>query len=100
MIYIVTFEIHQNCQIHSFVYHTEARNAQDACTIAKQAWAETDHTGHMFHLHAVKHHGNDIDLLHVVTWKGTHLHGSEVMRRFFSTDVRTWRVSGRNLYSF
>ena len=98
MIYIVTFEIHKDCAIHEFVYHCKAKNAKEACATAREAWASDGHTGYMFHLHGTRSRVQDASLLHVVTWKGTHRNGEEVMNTFISTDSRTWRVSGRNLY--
>ena len=98
MLYIVTFEVHKDCKIHDFVYHCDARNAKDACETAKKAWTDSDHTAHMFHLHGIKSKVQDAKLLSITTWKGTRLTGDEIMDTFVSTDLRTWRVSGRNLY--
>lgn len=98
MIYIVTFEVHKDCRIHDFVYYCDAKNAKDACETARKAWADSEHSAHMFHLHGVKSTVQDPNLVRVTSWRGTHRKGDEVMNTFISTDVRTWRVSGRNLY--
>ena len=100
MIYVVTFEVHKNCQIHSFVYHCEAKNAKEACAIAKQAWQDEERKEHMFHIHAVRSKRQAPGLLNVKTRASTTVQGEEVMNRFISTDLRTWRVSGRNLYGW
>ncbi len=97
MIYIVTFEIHRDCQIQSWVFHCTARNAKEACATARQEWTTRKHKGHQFAIHAVRSRAQGADLLNVKTWRGE-VKGADVLDRFLETDFYAWRVDGRNLY--
>ena len=98
MIYIVTFEIHRNCQIKNMVFYCKAKNAKEACVIAKGLWQLCGGQGHQFHIHAVKSRIQDQEYLGVRNWKGQEVKGGGLLNRFICTNSRTWRVNGRNLY--
>lgn len=94
-IYIVTYEIHRDCQIQAFVYHCEAQNAKDACEIAKQTWKGKSH---MFHVHAVKSRIQDTDCISVKTWQNSVIRGADVMNKHIMLDFYTWRVNGKSVF--
>ena len=106
-IYIVTFEIHKDCQIKEYVYHCQAQNAKEACEIARhggfygktECKANKKLMGHMFHVHAVKSRVQDIEKLTVRTWKGNTFTGDQVMNAYICVDFHAWRINGRNLYA-
>lgn len=95
-IYIVTFEIHRNCQIQQWVYYCEAQNAKDACEIAKATWSLKSH---MFHIHAVKSTKQDTKALCVRAWTGIEYKWLDVMGWHIMVDFKTWRINGRNVYA-
>lgn len=88
-IYIVTFEIHRNCQIWNYVFHCEAKNAKDACALARRNWKMD--AGHQFHIHATRSRISDRNLLKVRTWKNTTVDGLNCMDRYIMIDCKTWR---------
>lgn len=96
-IYIVTFEIHKDCQIKFYVYHCQAKNAKEAVEKAKAGWLS--HIGHQFHLHAVKSRIQDTKAIYVRSVLNTLYEGESVMGKFIITDIKTWRINGRNLYA-
>lgn len=99
MIYFATFEIHDHCQIRSMIYHCEAKNAKEAKEAARKFWTSLcGFKGYPFHLYAKKSRIQDIDLLRVRGWDGKEYSKDYVMNHVFCTDIRTWRVNGRNLY--
>lgn len=95
-LYIVTFETHRNCQVQSWYYYCQAKNAKEACEIAKRTWT---HEWHMFHVHAVKSRVQDANLLLVSTWKGNTYKGQNAIGKHIMVSFRTWRINGRNLYA-
>lgn len=96
MLYIVTFEIHRNCQVQEWYYYCQSKNAKEACEIAKRTWT---HEWHMFHVHAVKSRVQDSNLLLVSTWKGNVYKGQNAIGKHIMISFRTWRINGRNLYA-
>ena len=99
MIYFVTFEIHENCQIKDYIFHCEAKNAKEAKETARKFWSSLRGIkGYQFHLYGKKSNIQDISLLRVRGWNGTEYSGEYVMNHAFCTNFRTWRVNGRNLY--
>lgn len=94
-IYIVTYEIHRDCQIQSFVYYCEAQNAKDACEIAKQTWKSKSH---QFHIHAIKSRTQDTDYISVKTWQNSIIRGADVMNKHIMLDFYTWRVNGKSVF--
>lgn len=95
-LYIVTFEIHRNCQVQEWYYYCQAKNAKEASEIAKRTWT---HEWHMFHVHAVKSRVQDANLLLVSTWKGNTYKGQDAIGKHIMISFRTWRINGRNLYA-
>ena len=87
-IYIVTFELHKDCQVQNMVYHCMATTAKEASEIAKRNWTRKEH---MFHVHAVRSRINDQRLLTVRTWKGREIKGEDVMNHAHMTNFHTWR---------
>jgi hypothetical protein len=88
-IYIVTFEIHKDCQIRNFVYHCNANNAKDACMQARECWNSKN--GHQFHVHAVRSKIQDPSLLQVRNWRGLTQTGRDIMYYYIMLDAKTWR---------
>lgn len=87
MIYYVTFQTQKNRVMTYIMFHCEAKNAKEACAIAKQAWTERGRTEHQFHLYAHKSRIQDQTLLGVIDWKGGRHNGVAVMDRFIATDA-------------
>lgn len=96
-IYIVTFEIHKDCQIKNYVYYCHAQNAKEAVAKAKDGWRS--HIGHQFNLHAVKSRVQDTKAISVRSVMNTLYEGESVIGKFILTDLHTWRINGRNLYA-
>ena len=94
-IYIVTFEIHRDCQIQQLVYYCEAQNAKDACEIAKATWR---HKSHMFHVHAVKSRIQAIDAISIKSWQGNEYKGQNALNKHIMLDFYTWRVNGKSVF--
>lgn len=101
MIYFATFETHWNCQIQSHVWHGEARNATEAKQKCREHWnhiyRSEKKTPYQFHLYAKRSRIQDKSKLCVHDWLNRKYSGTNVMG-FIMTDIRTWRVNGRNLY--
>lgn len=96
MIYIVTYEIHRDCMIHSMACHVQAKNAKEACAAARMT---RKGKGYMFHVHGTRSRVQDENLLCVKTWKGTEVKGPACLDAHLCTDSRAWRINGRNLYA-
>ena len=91
MIYFVTFHTQKNCVIWDMIFHCRAKNAKDACVIAKQEWTGRGHKEHQFHLYAHKSNIQDDGLLAVRSWKNNEWRGDDVMNRFIATSYRIWK---------
>lgn len=95
-LYIVTFEIHRNCQVQNWYYYCQAKNAKEASEIAKRTWKLECH---MFHVHAVKSRVQDANLLLISSWKGNVYKGQNAIGKHIMIGLRMWRINGRNLYA-
>ena len=94
-IYIVTFEIHRDCQIQSWQYYCEAQNAKEATEIAKRTWT---HKSHMFHVHAVKSRVQDTNAISIKSWQGNVYRGADALNKYIMLDFYTWRVNGKSVF--
>ena len=93
-VYIVNFEIHQNCQIKDYIYICTAQNAKEACKTARYFWKQSN--GHQFHIHAVRSTQQDPDKAHVQDWKGCSHDGPNAFDRYICTGWKTWRFKASN----
>lgn len=96
-IYIVTFEIHHNCQIVDFVYYCYATNAKEACNICKYNWRGD---GHQFHVHAVKSNVQDVELLKINNWKSKYICGKDLIGKYWNIGFKTWRYKTKTGYEY
>ena len=96
-IYIVTFEIHRDCQIRDYVYYCYAANAKEACNSCKYSWKGD---GHQFHVHAVKSRIQDMNLLKARNWKSVETTGEDLMGKYIMTDIKTWRYKSGDHYVY
>lgn len=96
-VYIVSFEIHKNCQIKDFVYHCIAQNAKEACKTARYFWRGDSH---QFHVHAMKSRQQDPDRIHVQNWKGQIFDGLDALDKYICLDFKTWRYKSGNQYVY
>lgn len=92
-VYIVNFEIHQNCQIKDYVYICTAQNAKEACKTARYFWTGD---GHQFHIHAVRSRSGDPEKAGVVDWKGRKHSGLDAFDKYICINVKTWRYKASN----
>lgn len=96
-IYIVTFEIHRNCQIIDYVYYCYAVNAKEACNYCKYYWKGD---GHQFHVHAVKSRIQDAKLLKINNWKSQYIWGEDLIGKYWMLGSKTWRYKTEAGYKY
>lgn len=92
MIYYVTFDTQRNRCTSDWIFHCDAKNAAEACSIAKQEWSDLGRTAHQFHLHGGKSRIQDPEMLRVraaETWTAVKA-GDEVMNRFIKLGEHRW----------
>ena len=92
MIYYVTFDTQRNRCTTDWIFHCDAKNAAEACTIAKQEWSDLGNTAHQFHLHAGKSRIQNQDILMVraaETWSAVKA-GDKVMNHFIRLGDHHW----------